>query len=151
MPVVSSQSPEPLGAESADPGWRSAFSGMYWLVVPGWGIRRQSPRVGGGRHGLTTLRQLFVNFAAALVLIGVVVVVLSATSKLTRHPLSAAVVAVAIAVVGAIALGATHIFERPLDCTTDDRLTASYQHGVAIRARPTPRRRFPTRRNINVY
>ncbi|MDQ1393321.1 MAG: hypothetical protein QOF30_2298 [Acidimicrobiaceae bacterium] len=131
--AVSNQSPEQSGPQSADPGWRSAFSAMSWLIVPGWGITRQSRRVGGGRHGLTMLRQLFVNFAAALVLIGLVVVVLSATTKLTPHPLPVTAVAVAVVAVGAIALSASHLFERPLDCTNDDRLAASYRTRFFLR------------------
>lgn len=124
---MSNQAPEPFGQETADPGWRSAFSGMYWLLLPGLGIRRQSRRVGGRRNGLTTLRQLFVNFAAALVLIGVVVVVLPDTTKFTQHPLTVAGVAVAIVVVGAVALGVTRIFDPQLDCADDDHLAASYR------------------------
>ena len=117
------------GSQPDDPGWHPTLAAMWWLLVPGWGIRRQRHQLAAGANGLTALRQLFVNFAAALLLIGVVVVVvLSATSpKLTQHPLPVLAVAAAIVAAGAVALGVPRLIDRPLDCSDDGRLAASYR------------------------
>ena len=101
---------------------------MYWLIVPGWGIRRQS-HAARPDNAASVVRELRSRVGADWRCRR------SPIGHEHAHPTSAAVtgVAVAVVVVGAIALSASHIFDRPLDCTNDDRLAASYRTRFFLR------------------
>ena len=118
---------------SDDPGWRPAMQGIWWLLIPGQLIRQQRRGAQAGVNGLTMFRRVFLSFVVALVLIGVVVVVLSSTRALDRPALPIAVVAGAIIALGAAGLAAPGVVQRPLDCSDDARLAASYRTRFFVR------------------
>jgi len=120
------------GAEQ-DPGWRRALGGLWWILVPGQIIRQQKRDTADGVHGLTTLRRLFSSFAALLIIVGAVVVYLSATTTLDRHPLAGIDVAICVIVYGVFSLVAPRLAEKPLDCSEDRRLAASYRTRFFLR------------------
>jgi hypothetical protein len=83
-----------------DPGWRPALGGSLWGLVPSVGIARTQAKVRRGElDGLVALRSLFIAFATALVLVGVVVVVLWTTADLEAR-FAGGPVAVAVGLAG---------------------------------------------------
>lgn len=114
-----------------DPGWRRVRADPLALATGGLPVRL-------GRRasdGLIQLRSLFLTFSTALVLIGGVVAILATTSS--SEPSSGipdAAVAAAIAVVGLVqhVLGFT-VVPKPLDCTDETRLAASYRARFFLR------------------
>jgi hypothetical protein len=127
-------SPMAMGNPADDPGWRPALRGIWWaMLIPGQLASQQRRASQAGVNGLTILRRVFVSFAFALALIGVVVVVLSSTTKLNSHPMSADAVLVAIAIIGAAALILPRNIERQLDCSDDGHLAGSYRTRFFLR------------------
>ena len=116
-----------------DPGWRSALVGLWWVLVPGQMIRQQRRATAAGTHGLTILRRLFASFACALVMIGAVVVLLSATTTLTRHPLPSIDVAIGVLLYGVFSVFVPRLIEKPLDCSSDQRLAGTYRTRFFLR------------------
>lgn len=122
-----------VGGGAEDPGWRSALGGLWWMMLPGGVIRQQRHAAAAGTHGLTVLRRCFASFACAVVMIGVVVVLLSATTTVNPHPVSVIAVAVGIIVFGIFSVVAPWLVERPLDCSDDRILAASYRTRFFLR------------------
>jgi hypothetical protein len=122
------QNPEMASGDGADdPGWRSALGGLWWVLVPGQIIRQQKRGIAAGTHGLTILRKLFANFVGALIMIGATVVLLSATTTVNPHPIATVDVAIGVVVCGVFSVLAPRLVERPLDCSGEQRLAATYR------------------------
>ena len=116
-----------IGGPEDDPGWRPAMRDLVWMFSPGLALRRQRKQIESGKvDGLASLRSLFVTFVLAGVGIGAVVSILAATDdSLDDGPVAPAVVAVvALGVVSLVA--GQFIVKRALDCTSDERLVATY-------------------------
>jgi hypothetical protein len=111
-----------------DPGWRPALRDVSWLLPPG---ARFIWRLRAARRGidcLTVLRRDLLGFAASLVTIGAVVVVLSVTTSLTKQrALPAIPFAAALTVIGSLALAVQRVYDRPLDCADDRSLATAYR------------------------
>jgi len=58
-----------------DPGWGPALKGAAFVLVPGLGARRMMR----GTNALTVMRQLWITFVTATLLIGVLVMVVNAS------------------------------------------------------------------------
>ena len=108
-----------FGAGDDDPGWRGAWRGVFWVLVPQFAIRR------GRRDAnvLSALRLVFVSFTVrdrALRCRGAVPVDRHCRQRHAvrgnsdRRRLRRALVS-------------QRVFERPLDCTSDASLAASYR------------------------
>ncbi len=69
---------------------------------------------------------MFASFACGLMTIGAVVVILSAPTTLNQHPLAALDAAIGKIACGIFSVGAPSLIEKPLDCSADERLAASY-------------------------
>lgn len=112
-----------------DPGWRGALRYALFALVPGWGLRFR--KRSGGSDGLVLLRGVFLSFATALLLIGVVVGVLESAEELggTVPETPASLV---VAVIGLASLAGARV-ERPLDCEDDARLARSYTQRFFLR------------------
>jgi ABC-type Co2+ transport system permease subunit len=121
------------GDEARDPGWRSALGGLWWVLVPGQMIRQQRRAMAAGTNGLTVLRRLFASFVAALIMIGLAVVLLSATTTQTHHPLAPVDVAIGVVVYGVFSVFAPRLIEKPLDCSADQRLAGTYRTRFFLR------------------
>ena len=117
---------DPPSDPSADPGWGRALRGAASVVVPGLAFRQQR-RVEAGRiERLMGLRSVFVAFCVALLLIGLVVVILWATSGIGAVVSSTTAVVVSVGAFGLAALAAPRFVERDLDCSDDRSLASSY-------------------------
>ena len=57
-------------SRAEDPGWKSAFLGGLFILIPGFGARRTMK----SSNGLVVMRQLWCTFISAMLLIGVVVI-----------------------------------------------------------------------------
>jgi F0F1-type ATP synthase membrane subunit c/vacuolar-type H+-ATPase subunit K len=115
-----------------DPGWRPALGGSLWGLVPSIGIARTQAKVRRGElDGLVALRSLFIAFATALVLVGVVVVVLWTTADL-EGSLDGGPVAVAVGLAGLVLLVASTVVGR-LDGTSEASLAESYRRRFFLR------------------
>jgi F0F1-type ATP synthase membrane subunit c/vacuolar-type H+-ATPase subunit K len=113
---------------SDDPGWSDAWRLLPWLLVPGLAIRRIYRKGDGKYDGLVILRQLFVVFAVAMILVGAVVIVLVAFTRQPRnHPLPNGAVAVGVALVGGASVSASRLVARLLVCTDASALAGSYR------------------------
>lgn len=111
-----------------DPGWRPALGGLAWGLVPGLAIRR-ARRSGG--DALLVLRGLFLSFCAAVVLVGVVVVILSAGEGLDGSA-DGTTVGIGVALAGLVLLVAS-AWRRPLDGSSDAALAESYRRRFFLR------------------
>jgi hypothetical protein len=117
-----------------DPGWRSALRGVWWVLIPGQLIRQQRKARQAGVNGLTVLRTVFLSFVAAFVMIEAVVLLISSTSRLARHPLPSELFAIVIVAFGIFALTVPKLLvERPLDCADDTRLAGTYRTRFFLR------------------
>jgi uncharacterized membrane protein len=119
--------------DEGDPGWRRSLVGVV-LFMPGvsmfWAQRRA-----GRVHGLVLLRTVLLSFVSALVLIGVVVFILDATSSASARADGNQELAVAVVVlVGAAGLAIANVISRrPLDCESDQALAESYRKSFFLR------------------
>jgi peptidoglycan/LPS O-acetylase OafA/YrhL len=111
------------GPEREDPGWSTVAKGAAWTLVPVIGFRRA--RRGAAGDGLLQLRSVFISFATALVLIGVVVAVL-ASGRNQRDVISATIGVTVVILVGTLAALVVHALEKPLDAASPKTLSASY-------------------------
>ena len=109
-----------------DPGWRSAWSGLRWVLSPGEGVGAW------GGDDLAILRALFVALVVAVVGVGGPVTVLVFTAHLELTDLSTAPTVAAVIAVG---LPAFAFAARPprVDCRNDDTLARSYRGDVLKR------------------
>jgi F0F1-type ATP synthase membrane subunit c/vacuolar-type H+-ATPase subunit K len=115
-----------------DPGWRPALGGSLWGLVPSVGIARTQAKVRRGElDGLVALRSLFIAFATALVLVGVVVVVLWTTADLEAR-FAGGPVAVAVGLAGLVLLVASTMVGR-LDGSSEEALAESYRRRFFLR------------------
>jgi F0F1-type ATP synthase membrane subunit c/vacuolar-type H+-ATPase subunit K len=115
-----------------DPGWRPALGGSLWGVVPSIGIARTQAKVRRGElDGLVALRSLFIAFATALVLVGVVVIVLWTTADLEAG-FAGGPVAVAVGLTGLVLLVASTMVGR-LDGSSEEALGESYRRRFFVR------------------
>ncbi|MCA1696402.1 MAG: hypothetical protein LC749_17725, partial [Actinobacteria bacterium] len=107
-----------------DPGWRFSWRTLL-MAIPGIGpvLRRRSAR--RNQDGLVVLREVFTAFCLAIGWFGVVVVALYPSEDHPHHP--PAGVAVGLLIAGGVAALVGPRVERPLDCTDDRRLAASYR------------------------
>jgi hypothetical protein len=113
-----------------DPGWFSA-RGVLWALFPMLGMRRAQRA--GDANALQLLRQLFISFVMALLLIGVVV---ASTASDTSHDPggpSSSVLAAAVVGYGMVSLIAPRLLERPLDCASDASLVSGYRTRFFVR------------------
>jgi hypothetical protein len=108
-----------------DPGWRPALKASLWTLIPGLGlVRARSQRGAGDPDGLVQLRSILVSFASSLVLIGIVVAFLAGGD--TRSSMSGEAGAALVVAAGTVALLLVRFVPRPLDCSSDVTLAASY-------------------------
>jgi len=105
-----------------DPGWPIRKELLLGLI-PGAGtfVRRRWRRKADA--GLVVLRQIFMSFCLALIMFGVVLVFLWPSQS--KEP-PAPGFAIGLLLVGVAASVAGRIVEKPLDCTDDRTLAASY-------------------------
>jgi hypothetical protein len=68
-----------------------------------------------------------------MVMIGVVVVLLSATTKVNSHPVAVVAVVVGIIVFGIFSVVVPRLVERPLDCSDDRVLAGTYRTRFFLR------------------
>lgn len=113
----------------SDPGWFSSRS-LLTLLIPWLGLQRAQK---DGASSLEMLRHLFTAFAAALFLIGIVVLFLAPGGSGDDDVMSAGVVAIGVAGYGVISLFMPRLLERPLDCTDPQALLASYRSRFFLR------------------
>lgn len=111
-----------------DPAWFSSRS-LLTLFIPWLGLQRAQK---DGVNSLEMFRQLFTAFAAALFLIGLVVLFLAPGGP-GDAAMSAGVVAIGVAGYGVISLFIPRLFERPLDCADPQALLASYRTRFFLR------------------
>lgn len=109
-----------------DPGWGSPWK-MLLVLLPGGA--RMAAR--GSTDGLHLLRMLFMSFASAIVLFGVVLLLLG-DSEIEDAP-SPGPWALGLAAYGIVALVATRLLERPLACDSDVALANSYRTRFFLR------------------
>lgn len=122
-----------------DPGWRAVLTprsllGLFVGLIPGMGTRYDKRTFADPtQNPLVALRVIFVRFLFAMLVIGVV-----ATLVVTGEPASngAAISAAAGLVVAGLASTATAEWisrRRPLDCSDDEHLAASYRTLLFLR------------------
>ena len=112
---------------TGDPGWRSALRYSAFGLVPGWGLRLRNEEA----DGLALLRGMFLSFASAFALVGVVVVVLETTGSFRGRGSTAAAAAIVV-LVGVVSLAVSRL-ERPLHCDDEARLAKSYTQRFFLR------------------
>jgi F0F1-type ATP synthase membrane subunit c/vacuolar-type H+-ATPase subunit K len=95
------------------------------------GMRRAQRE--GDANALQLLRQLFISFVVALLLIGAVVAGTAGDTSSDADGLSSSVVAAGVAAYGIVSLFAPRLFERPLDCATDTALISGYRTRFFLR------------------
>lgn len=105
-----------------DPGWFSSRS-LLWAFVPVVGLRRAQQET---ENPLQQLRLVFTAFGVAMVLIGVVVLALSAGDA-TQQSVSPDAVAAGVSLYGLLSLFLPAVIVRPLDCSSRDALANSYR------------------------
>jgi F0F1-type ATP synthase membrane subunit c/vacuolar-type H+-ATPase subunit K len=111
-----------------DPGWRLSWKTLLVVLVPNVGVRLAK---NSGKDSLQMLRSVFVSFCAAVVLIGVVVLVLGDIDpKQPDRPTLAVPIVVSVSV---ICLALQRFVPRPLDCTTPASLAATYRTRFFLR------------------
>jgi len=110
-----------------DPGW--PWRRAPFVVFPLYGqlLQRRSRR-DLNRDGLLMLRELFMAFVAAILLFGVVLSFMDAGETEPSPGL-----AVGLLALGVLAGIMGRVVERPLDCTSDQKLAASYRTRFFIR------------------
>jgi hypothetical protein len=127
---MSQESYEATGGEK-DSGWRRSLVGVL-LFMPGVSMlfaQRRAGRV----HGLVLLRTVFLSFVSALILVGLVVFILDATSGSVAAGAQELAVAV-IVLVGVTGIVVSNLIERrPLDCESDQALAESYRKSFFLR------------------
>lgn len=116
-----------------DPGWGISWRTFLFALIPGGGIahQRRAAEPGPDVDGLILLRQVFVSFVIALVLIGVVVVFLDRSGEAPADPPTT--LAVALLAVGAVVSRLGPRLERSLDCTSNGTLAATYRMRFFLR------------------
>ena len=107
-----------------DPGWPHGPS-MFVFLIPGavpWYLRRR-----GTGDGLLVLRQVFISFPVALVLVGIALapIRLQGGSLVPWLPI---LIALAI-----VSLVGERVIEKPLDCATDATLAGTYRTRFFLR------------------
>lgn len=113
-----------------DPGWHLSPRLLRFLV-PGYLRYSQRRRHAGTEpDGLTTIREVWTSFTAAVVLIGVVAPVVGGEPDTGSISFWVAVLAVA-SVLGLMA--AERLGQRPLDCTGPAALAGSYRTRFFLR------------------
>lgn len=113
-----------------DPGWWSAFRGIGWGFVP-WLVHRRTTR--SRINGLLVLRELFVSFSTALVLIAGVVLILDRPNGGLGGNWSGEAGAALVGGYAVYALVATRVIVKPLDCASDVALAGSYRTTFFLR------------------
>jgi len=105
-----------------DPGWPPVKS-LAWLLVPKIGVERVTQKGRGG--ALLQIRLTFISFVSAVCLFQVVLAfLLSESQQPVGGPIWLFVVLIVIGGLSAVLLPR---FEKPLDCTSDLTLVASYR------------------------
>jgi hypothetical protein len=115
-----------------DPGWRPALRGVLWILIPGLAIRRQRKLMSEGGDGLIALRLVFVTFASALIVIGVVVAVLAAAGGEDADVHVGWAIA-AVMAFGVVSLTMVRFFRARLDCASRETLSLSYRTRFFLR------------------
>jgi hypothetical protein len=115
-----------------DPGWSFSWRSLLWLLVPAIGIKRASADPSGRADGLALLRQVFLSFCVAIVLLGVVQAFLYSGAEPVSDP-SPEVAAglLAVAAVGMMVIQPR--LEKPLPCDDDATLAAGYRARLFLR------------------
>ena len=113
---------------AGDPGWFTAKS-LLWALLPGVGIQRAQR---DADSVLQLLRLLFTTFVMALLLIGVVVLVLSADPAYSDETTVSAAAA-GVAAYGLFTLLLPSLIRRPLDCASAETLSQSYRTRFFLR------------------
>lgn len=109
-----------------DPGWGIDARTIVGMLVPGFGVRRAA----GATNVLVAVRRLFVSFAVALVMVGIVGIIVSTGAEEDVDP--------ALAAVGAFALGtagvaASRRMARNLPCEDVGQLIGGYRTRFFLR------------------
>lgn len=113
---------------SHDPGWGFTKATFFLIFVPG-GFRQLARKNGPATNGLVLLRQIFLSFVSAGVLISVI-----AWLFVRGQPQDASAPWMAVTVVvGVGALIAVRRFEPSLDCANRRALAGSFQTRMFIR------------------
>jgi len=108
-----------------DPGWRRAVLDALVGMVPLWGTRRRK-KVWQTANGISALRGLFLSFVIAIAMIGLVAMVLGRTRTETGSA-PVRLLAGLVSAAGVAALFGPRLFARPLRCTDEADLVASYR------------------------
>jgi len=111
-----------------DPGWRLSWKTLLLALVPSVGIRLAR---NSAKDSLQILRNVFISFCTAVVLIGVVVLLLGDIDpKQPDRPTLAVLIVVGVSV---ISLTLQRLLARPLDCATPASLAATYRTRFFLR------------------
>jgi F0F1-type ATP synthase membrane subunit c/vacuolar-type H+-ATPase subunit K len=112
---------------SSDPGW-GGLGGVLLMMIPIVGHRRVR-----GADPLIVMRRLFVSFCVAIVLFFVVLSFMDPAASGTAD-LSGAWAATLAGIVGVISIASGRWFgDRPLDCSSAERLSSSFRERFFMR------------------
>lgn len=116
--------------DPVDPDDAPWFAGrqLISIFVPFAAMQRPRP----GTNGLALLRQVFVSFSLAVVMIGVVVLFLTAGDPPENAP-STGLVLAAVAALGFLGFVAPQVVVAPLDCSSDATLVGGYRTRFFLR------------------
>ncbi len=117
-----------------DPGWPkfgASVRSLWTVFMPGLRIRQFQQSSGPDADSLTFVRVMFIQYCAMLVVIGLVLVVLDATSS---HPTKGVATWTAVViVVGIVSLVSPRLISRPLSCSNDANLAGTYRTRFFLR------------------
>ena len=117
-----------------DPGWPkfgASVRSLWTVLAPGLRIRQFQQHSGPGADSLTFVRVMYIQYCAMLVVIGLALVVLDATSAHAAKDVAAW--GAAVIVVGMVGLVAPRVIQRPLDGTSDANLASTYRTRFFLR------------------
>ncbi len=118
-----------------DPGWRRSLVGLF-LLMPGISLVLAQRRA-GQVDGLILLRTVYLSFVSALVAIVLVIAVILGIPAGPETSQDAGMASILVVVVGLVSLlGARHLSNRTLECSSEQALAESYRKsfflGVAL-------------------
>lgn len=120
-----------LGVRDDDPGW-PVSPRLLLSLIPGIGLAfHLRGRGTKQRDGLVTLREIFISFSVAIVLIGVWMAFLYPSTRSDGDPQVG--LALGLAGAGALSVLGGSWGEHPLDCADERRLAGSYRTRFFLR------------------
>jgi len=117
-----------------DPGWPNfgtSIRSLWTVLAPGLRIRQFQQHSGPGADSLTFVRVMYIQYCVMLVVIGLALVVLGATSVHAAKDVAAW--AAAVVAVGIVGLVTPRLVQRPLDGTSDANLAGTYRTRFFLR------------------